>query len=209
MANLIRLKQIESGSELNTAANVGADFSSSVNDIVSQSIQTTFSASIVQIITNNVAAVLPDGVVSSSAQIVLADTSGQISGSRVIGDIAATSVNYEDIIGLPTLVSASQQISFDGVSNKPTLVSGSQQISFDGVVGKPTLVSSSIQISFNGISDKPSIVSGSEQIADILIPLNQHSESLNMFTASLDLTYATDNEVYVSQSNINIDMGEF
>lgn len=191
MAYLIRLKQIESGSSLSTAASVGADFSASVNEIVSQSIETTFSASIIQIITNNVTAVLPDGVVSSSAQISLQDATGQISSSRVVGDIAATSVNYEDIIGLPTLVS------------------GSQQISFDGVVNKPTLVSSSIQISFDGISDKPSIVSGSEQIVDILIPLNQHSESLNMFTASLDLTYATDNEVYVSQSNINIDMGEF
>lgn len=110
MANLIRLKQIESGSSLQTSAQIGTDFSASVNSIVSQSIETTFSASIVQIITNNVGAVLPDGVISSSAQIVLADTIGQISGSRVIGDIAATSVNYEDIVGLPTLVSGSEQI---------------------------------------------------------------------------------------------------
>ncbi len=155
MANLIRLKQIESGSSLQTSAQIGTDFSASVNNIVSQSIETTFSASIVQIITNNVGAVLPDGVISSSAQIVLGDTTGQLSGSRVIGDIAATSVNYEDIIGLPTLVS------------------------------------------------------GSEQVIDILIPLNQHSASINQFTASLDSTYATDVEVYVSQSNINIDMGEW
>jgi len=155
MANLIRLKQIESGSSLQTSAQIGTDFSASVNNIVSQSIETTFSASIVQIITNNVGAVLPDGVISSSAQIVLGDTTGQLSGSRVIGDIAATSVNYEDIIGLPTLVS------------------------------------------------------GSEQVIDILIPLNQHSASINEFTASLDSTYATDAEVYVSQSNINIDMGEW
>ena len=69
MANLIRLKQIESGDNLAIAAGVGADFSASVNEVVSQSIQTTFSASIVQIITNNVAAVLPDGVISSSTQL--------------------------------------------------------------------------------------------------------------------------------------------
>ena len=155
MANFIRLKQIESGSSLQTSAQIGTDFSASVNSIVSQSIETTFSASIVQIITNNVGAVLPDGVISSSAQIILADTIGQISGSRVIGDIAATSVNYEDIIGLPTLVS------------------------------------------------------GSEQIIDILIPLNQHSASINEFTASLDTVYATDAELAASQSSINIDMGEW
>jgi DNA-directed RNA polymerase subunit E'/Rpb7 len=91
MANLIRLKQIESGSALNTAAQVGTDFS----------------ASVISVVIGEVTAVLPDGVVSSSAQVV-----------------------------------------------------------------------------------------------DILVPLNQ-------FTASLDLTYATDTEVYVSQSNINIDMGEW
>jgi hypothetical protein len=70
MANLIRLKQIESGSALQTSAELGTDFSASVNSIVSQSLETSLSASIVQIITNNVGAVLPDGVVSSSAQVV-------------------------------------------------------------------------------------------------------------------------------------------
>jgi hypothetical protein len=139
MANLIRLKQIESGSFLNTAATIGQDFSQSVVDII----------------IGEVTAVLPDGIISSSAQIVLGDTTGQLSGSRVIGDIAATSINYEDIIGLPTLVS------------------------------------------------------GSAQIIDILIPLNQHSASINEFTASLDNTFATDAELAFSQSNIDIDMGEW
>ena len=70
MANLIRLKQIESGSNLATSAQIGLDFSSSVTTILSQSLETTFSQSIVNVITSNVNAVLPDGVVSSSAQIV-------------------------------------------------------------------------------------------------------------------------------------------
>lgn len=69
MANLIRLKQIESSSAIEAAAVVGTDFTGSVNEVVSSSIQTQFSASIVQIITNNVAAVLPDGVISSSTQL--------------------------------------------------------------------------------------------------------------------------------------------
>jgi hypothetical protein len=53
MANLIRLKQIESGSALQVSAEVGADFSQSVLNIV----------------INDVGAVLPDGVISSSAQL--------------------------------------------------------------------------------------------------------------------------------------------
>ena len=59
MASLIRLKQIESGSSLELAAGVGADFSQSVIDIIQ----------------DNVAATLPDGVVSSSAQINLVSAS--------------------------------------------------------------------------------------------------------------------------------------
>jgi hypothetical protein len=60
MASLIRLKQIESGSSLEQAAGVGADFSQSV----------------INIIQDNVAATLPEGVVSSSIQINLNDASG-------------------------------------------------------------------------------------------------------------------------------------
>ena len=59
MASLIRLKQIESGSSLELAAGVGADFAQSVIDIIQ----------------DNVAATLPDGVVSSSAQINLVSAS--------------------------------------------------------------------------------------------------------------------------------------
>ena len=53
MANLIRLKQIESSSFLEAAGAVGLDFSQSV----------------ISIITNEVAAVLPDGVISGSTQL--------------------------------------------------------------------------------------------------------------------------------------------
>lgn len=60
MASLIRLKQIESGSALQTSAEVGTDFSQSVINIVSSSI----------------VGVLPDGIVTSSAQITLLDASG-------------------------------------------------------------------------------------------------------------------------------------
>jgi hypothetical protein len=132
MATLIRLKQIESGSALQTSAEIGTDFSQSV----------------VNIITSEVQAVLPTGVVSSSAQITLASTVGDLTGSRVVGGTQASSIDYSNIL------------------NKPTLVSGSTQVI--------------------GILD-----------------------SLNNFTASLDNTFATDVELSVTTSNLNIDMGEF
>ena len=139
MANFIRLKQIESGSALNTAAQVGNDFSQSV----------------INVITSEVGAVLPEGVISSSAQVVLSDTTGSLTGSRVIGGTQASSIEYQNILNRPTLIS------------------------------------------------------GSSQVIDILNPLNQHSASINQFTASLDNTFATDAELTLSQSNINIDMGEW
>ena len=139
MANLIRLKQIESGSALGTAAQVGNDFSQSV----------------INVITSEVGAVLPEGVISSSAQVVLSDTTGSLTGSRVVGGTQASSIEYQNILNRPTLVS------------------------------------------------------GSSQVIDILNPLNQHSASINQFTTSLDNTFATDAELTLSQSNINIDMGEW
>ena len=137
MANFIRLKQIESGSALNTAAQVGNDFSQSV----------------INVITSEVGAVLPEGVISSSAQVVLSDTTGSLTGSRIVGGTQASSIEYQNILNRPTLVS------------------------------------------------------GSSQVIDILNPLNQHSASINQFTTSLDNTFATDAELTLSQSNINIDMG--
>jgi hypothetical protein len=53
MASLIRLKQIESGSLLQTSANLGNNFSQSVINLVSQSVKSA----------------LPAGVVSGSSQL--------------------------------------------------------------------------------------------------------------------------------------------
>ena len=59
MASLIRLKQIESGSALQTSAEIGTDFSQSVIDIIQ----------------DNVVATLPEGVISSSVQVDLVQAS--------------------------------------------------------------------------------------------------------------------------------------
>jgi hypothetical protein len=155
MANLIRLKQIESASAIQTAAVVGADFSASVNEVVSQSIETQFSQSIITIITNNVGAVLPDGVVSSSAQIELVSASG-----------------YE-------------------------------QLATDIEV---SVVSSSVAASINILSNTY-VTTASLNI--VSASLDGRVTSLENFSTSLDLTYATDAELAISQSNINVDMGEW
>jgi hypothetical protein len=110
MANFIRLKQIESGSALTTAASTGADFSASVQNAVSESLQTSLSQSIINVIVNNVEAILPEGVISSSAQVNLSLASGNISSSQIIGEILADSIDFADVVNKPTLVSGSAQV---------------------------------------------------------------------------------------------------
>ena len=83
MANLIRLKQIEGSNQLEAAVSAGnaisasgGSFAVAVSNAVSQSLETSLSASIINIITNNVGAALPAGVVSGSSQIYISGTIG-------------------------------------------------------------------------------------------------------------------------------------
>jgi hypothetical protein len=148
MATFIRLKQIESGSALNTAAQVGSDFSQSV----------------VNIITGEVTAVLPDGIVSGSSQIFITGTIGY---SDIATDI--------EVAVISSSLSASQ-----------VLISSS--------------ISSSIATTLSGSLSSITILSSS---------VNNRLDSLELFSSSLDNTYATDAELSISQSNIDIDMGEW
>lgn len=171
MANLIRLKQIEGSTELaaavtagNAISQSGGSFIDAVSIAVSQSLETSLSASIINIITNNVAATLPDGVVSSSAQIYITGTIG-----------------YEDIA-----TDIEVAVISSSISSSQILISAS--------------LSSSIATALSGSLSSISTLSSS---------VNNRLNNLELFSSSLDSTYATDAEVYVSQSNINIDMGEW
>jgi hypothetical protein len=145
MASLIRLKQIESGSSLEQAANVGSDFSSSVYEIIDGA-----------------------GLISSSAQVILQQTTGQLSGSKIVGDIQATSVDYTNVL------------------NKPTLVSGSSQIDATSTTNWTTGIKS--QLNSN------TVVSGSTQVVGILSSLNQFTASLdNTFATDAELAVTTSN----------------
>lgn len=87
MASLIRLKQIESGSSLEQAADIGSDFS----------------ASVISIVEGEIVAVLPEGVVSSSVQVDLTNTTNyttfsssisiEFSGSNFITNTISSSLN--------------------------------------------------------------------------------------------------------------------
>ena len=162
MANLIRLKQIEGSEQLEAAVSAGnaisqsgGSFEVAVSNAVSQSLETSLSASIINIITNNVATTLPDGVVSSSAQI--------------------------------NLISAS----------------GYQELATDLEI---SIVSSSISTSINILSQTYATTASLNTISS---SLDARVDALESFSSSLDNGFATDAELTLSQSNINIDMGEW
>lgn len=183
MANLIRLKQIESGSQLQTSANIGNDFSESVNTIISQSLETSLSQSIVNIITNNVAAVLPDGVISSSAQINVLQTTNFVEFSSSISN------SFEDVY--------IQLISITG--SIETGLSASVATSFSQSNNTFAQFSSSIG---NQIS------ASSANTIDISASVNSRLVNLESFSSSLDNTFATDAELTTTSSQI-IDQGEW
>jgi|688.fasta_scaffold1682160_1 hypothetical protein len=82
MATLIRLKQIESGSALQTSAAIGTDFSQSV----------------IAIVQGNIAATLPDGIISSSVQVNILQTTNFAGFSSSINtQISASSANTLNI----------------------------------------------------------------------------------------------------------------
>jgi len=76
MANLIRLKQIESGSALSTSAQIGTDFSASVITIISSSLSSSLS-----ILATDVEVAAVSASIAASINIVAAGTGFVTTGS--------------------------------------------------------------------------------------------------------------------------------
>jgi hypothetical protein len=100
MANFIRLKQIESGSALQTAADANTDFSQSV----------------INIVVDNVEAILPTGVISGSSQLTASyDVRYVLSGS-------ITQTTWNSISGKPAgIISSSAQLDILGYATTSSL----------------------------------------------------------------------------------------
>jgi hypothetical protein len=95
---------------------------------------------------------VPNGGISSGFNV----TAPIISGSSLTG-----SLDWINLINVPSLISGSSQINYSGITGIPNgIISGSEQL-------PSGLVSGSSQISYTGITDIPSgLVSGSSQILE-------------------------------------------
>jgi hypothetical protein len=142
MANFIRLKQIESGSALQTSADIGTNITNSVNNIVSQSLESSLSQSIINIITNNVGATLPAGVVSGSSQIYI---SGTIGYSDIATDIEvaviSSSLSASQVL-ISSSISSSIAATLSGSALSVTALSQSVSASLRAITTSYTTTSS-------------------------------------------------------------------
>ena len=147
MANLIRLKQIEGSEQLQSAISAGeaigtGSFASAVDVAVSQSLQTSLSASIINIITNNIGATLPDGVVSGSSQIYI---SGTIGYSDIATDIEvaviSSSLSASQVL-ISSSISSSIAATLSGSSLSVTALSQSVSASLRAITTSYTTTSS-------------------------------------------------------------------
>jgi hypothetical protein len=101
MANLIRLKQIESGSQLSTAASVGEDFSSSVFEIIDGAGIFSSSAQV-----NLVSASNYDGFVVQLDMTMSSDLEASIISSSISQSVALLSQTYVTTASLNQLSSS-------------------------------------------------------------------------------------------------------
>ena len=126
MANLIRLKQIESGSALQQSAEIGNDFSQSVINIVQ----------------DNIGATLPDGIVSGSSQIFITGTIGynDIATDLEVA-VISSSLSASQIL-ISSSISASIAATLSGSSLSVTALSQSVSASLRAISTSYTTTSS-------------------------------------------------------------------
>lgn len=147
MASLIQLKQIESSSALILAAQIGANFSQSVADAIAD--------------------ILPQGLISSSAQLTASfDERYILSGS-------ITQTTWDNIVGKPIgLVSSSTQIA----ELLPTgIISGASQL--DGATLKNITITTKDADNYSlivsgaiGVVDATNLTGGSDMDNDTSVP---------------------------------------
>ena len=100
------------------------------------------------------------------------------------------SLDYGDLINVPTLLSSSTQV----LDSLPSgLLSGSSQVQFSSISGKPSLVSSSAQV-LGGTG----IFSSSRQLQDLGVPT-----SSDAFIGSYDIRYALSSSVATQFSDFD------
>jgi len=137
-------------------------------------------------------------VVSGSSQITIGDTVGLLSGSRIIGDIQASSVEYDNVLNKPTLVSGSSQIDHDQTTNfnqNEHFTQGSISIT-ESQISDLTHYTNTDTLSYiNGRN----VISGSSQL---------NSSTIDNLKITTKLFFDSGSISYQQNSNVNTSVAE-
>ncbi len=121
---------------------------------VSQSLETSLSASIINIITNNVVATLPDGVVSSSAQIYITGTIGyediatDIEVAVISSSLSASQVLISSSIS-SSIATRYPNVTTDTVTTTDNIFTASINYTFDNSLTNIVIKGSATNINSN------------------------------------------------------------
>jgi len=114
---------------------------------------------------------VPLGTVSGSSQVILQDTTGDLSGSRIHGPVSEAVNSISSSYSTNALsASIANSATTALIATSASHAEVADEVPFSGVTGKPTLVSGSSQIDYPLISNIPSgIISSSEQLPSGLV----------------------------------------
>ena len=172
MANLIRLKQIESGSALQTSATVGTDFTGAVYEIIDAA-----------------------GLISSSIQVDITQTTNFVEfSSSISASVSETNINT-------TTLSSSVATSFGNVYTQLANITGSLETGLSASVATSFSQSNAVFNIFSA-SVQSQFSASSAKTIDISASVNSRLTNLESFSSSLDDGFATDAELTVTSSQI-------
>ena len=164
MANLIRLKQIESGSQLSTAASVGEDFSTSVFEIIDGA-----------------------GLISSSAQVLLISASGynDLATDLEVAVVSASVSSSQTLISAS--ISSSIAATLSGSAFSVTALSSSVSTSLSLISSSLNAFTSSIGLTIKAKMNTENVVTSSRQLdGSVINNLTFHHDSNKILSGFKD-----------------------
>ena len=155
-----------------------------------------------------------DSLVSSSTQITLIETIGDLSGSRIVGTVELANTASVALFAISSSTNVTNEVSssfaqtasyveFTGIVNVPTLLSSSNQIAND-ISGAFDILSASFasdisnfSTDFNDIANKPTLLSSSAQV---FITENQITDLDHYTTSDFNTDFNTKTTADLTES---------
>lgn len=221
MANLIRLKQIESGSALTTAANVGSSLTASINDIVasaltgsvltasiniavSQSINTSLSSSITNIVSASLNGAL--SIIATDVEVAAVSASIAATDSAISSSISSSNYNLSSSVNISLgLLSASIQNVTGDFSSSVAQTFATQSLNLTSVSSSLNAFTSSIGLTIKQKLNTENVITSSRQLDNSIInnlTIGSTGDNYSLIVSGALAVVDTDITISGSQYNV-------